>query len=66
MMNKESGGRYYREQIKGLILILDDAQPMITTEYVIEKLQMILEDGIGFHGTIVEALERLDDDLEEK
>jgi Zn finger protein HypA/HybF involved in hydrogenase expression len=48
---------FYRKQIKGLILILDDAEPMITTEYVKEKLQMIMNGGIGFHQTILNHLE---------
>jgi hypothetical protein len=46
--------QYYRRQIKGLIIILDDAEGMISTDYVKEKLNMILHcsTGSGFHPAI--------------
>ena len=53
--------QYYIKQIKGLILILDDADDkdfMIAREYVKEKLNMIISgQGIGFHQIIKDALE---------
>jgi hypothetical protein len=56
-MNEE----FYRKQIQGLLLILgDDSQgksnAFITTEYVVERLNMILNGGIGFHPIIKEHL----------
>ena len=52
--------QYYRRQVKGLILILEDSEgkgAMISREYVIEKLRMILDDGINFHQCISRALD---------
>lgn len=58
-MNDE---QYYIRQLKGLILILDDADTgdiMISRDYVKEKLNMVLSgQGIGFHKGIKEALDR--------
>ena len=50
-MNEE----WYKKQIEGLWLILDDADKkdfMISRAYVKEKLRMILHGGINFHPTI--------------
>ena len=48
---------YYRQQIQGLIIILDDKKEVfIARSYVKEKLQMILSDGINFHPTIKEKI----------
>ena len=46
---------FYRKQIEGLWLILNDADKdnfMISREYVKEKLRMILSGGINFHPSI--------------
>lgn len=54
-MNEE----YYKKQIQGLWLIMDDADDkdfMISREYVKEKLRMILDGGINFHPSIKERL----------
>ena len=54
-MNEE----FYVKQIKGLILIMkqyEDKDFMISREYVVEKLNMILDGGIGFHPSIKEKL----------
>ena len=52
--------QYYQRQLKGLILILDDADDddiMIAREYIKEKLNMVLSgQGIGFHKGIKDAL----------
>lgn len=59
-MNEEPlDGHYYKRQIKGLILILKspDTDSMIATSYIIEKLEMILDGGIGFHAAVKEVLE---------
>ncbi len=54
---------WYKKQIYGLYLILDDSGGFIDTEYVKEKLLMINSGiGINFHPTIKEHL----DELEEK
>lgn len=63
-MNKMDA-EYYRRQIKGLILIMKDndgmpSQQMISREYLIEKLTMILAGGIGFHPTINKHLDSLE------
>ena len=54
--------KWYRDQIMGLFLILDDADNkdfMITREYVKEKLTMILQEtGINFHPAITERLNK--------
>ena len=52
--------KYFERQIKGLILILKDCDydnELIARSYVIEKLNMMLNNGIGFHPTIINALE---------
>lgn len=54
---------YYKRQIKGLILIIQDADNkdiMVTREYIIEKLTMILEGGIGFHQIINRHLDKIE------
>jgi hypothetical protein len=54
---------FYRRQIKGLILIMQDADNkdiMITREYIIEKLTMMLNGGIGFHPGINKHLDCLE------
>lgn len=55
---------WYKRQINGLFLILDDADNkdiMITREYVKEKLTMILNgQGINFHPIINDALDELE------
>ena len=46
---------WYKKQIEGLWLILDDADDkdfMISRTYVKEKLRMILNGGINFHPSI--------------
>ena len=52
-MNKE----FYKKQINGLILVLKQNEGMVARSYVIEKLNMILNGGIGFHSSILEKLE---------
>lgn len=50
-----------RRQIKGLILIMEDSEKkdgFVSREYIIEKLNMILEGGINFHPSINEALKK--------
>jgi len=51
----------YQRQIKGLILILQQNEEYdkgrIARSYVIEKLNMILNGGIGFHPSILEKLD---------
>ena len=63
-MNKDMNDReYWEQQIKGLILILSDGlnceKPIyeIHRSYVIEKLNMIRNGGIGFHPVIINKLE---------
>jgi len=52
---------FYKRQIKGLILILQqndsDKNFMVARTYVIQKLNMILNGGIGFHSSILEKLD---------
>lgn len=56
----EKDKKYFEEQIKGLILILDHSQDsFIHRDYVKEKLNMALTCGIGFDWTIKAELERL-------
>jgi len=56
-MNEE----FYRKQIIGLKMILNDTNkekdPFITRKYVLEKLNMILNGGIGFHSIIKRLLD---------
>ena len=55
---------WYRKQIKGLYLIVEDGtkyknpEIMISREYIMEKLDMILKGGIGFHPFIQEILDK--------
>jgi len=53
-MNKE----YFEHQIKGLILVMQqvDNGPTVHRNYIIEKLNMILNGGIGFHPSIEEKI----------
>ena len=51
-MNEE----YYRRQIEGLKLIMFQDGGAIARSYVVEKLNMILNGGIGFHKSIIEKL----------
>ena len=56
---------FYRRQIRGLILIMQDdnglpSSQMISREYIIEKLTMILNGGMNFHQTIVRHLDSLE------
>ena len=49
--------KYFRDQVKGLIIILEEGPgTMISRGYVKEKLRMILDDGINFHPSIKEKL----------
>ena len=55
----ETKEAWYRKQIEGLYLIMDDADKkdfMISREYVKEKLRMILNGGINFHPSIKESV----------
>lgn len=53
-MNEE----YYIRQIKGLFLILkQDKHNVLHKSYVLEKLNMILNGGIGFHPSILKKLD---------
>ena len=55
--SKMSKEKFYKKQIKGLIMILDDTDTvMIARSYVKEKLNMILNGGIGFSPNIQERL----------
>jgi len=48
---------WYKNQIKGLLLILEDNKDnFIARDYVKEKLNMILQNGINFHPVIKKAL----------
>lgn len=50
---------WYQEQLKGLYHIMEDNGGMIHTDYVKEKLKMIISrQGINFHPAIKEAVER--------
>ena len=52
-MNETINKTFYENQIKGLILIMEkDDSSFVTRKYVIEKLNMILNGGIGFHSSI--------------
>ena len=59
---EEKNNKYFENQIKGLIIILDEVsmdgkQPVIYRNYVKEKLTMILLNGINFHPLIKLKLE---------
>ena len=56
---RDECGNYHEKQIKGLILVMQQVEGgnMIARSYVIEKLNMILSGGIGFHSSILEKLE---------
>ena len=51
-MNKE----YFEHQIKGLILVMKQNEGIVHRSYVVEKLNMILNSGIGFHPLIEEKI----------
>lgn len=56
----EKNKEYFEKQIKGLLMIMEDAPEndrMVARSYIIEKLNMILRDGINFHPLIKEKLE---------
>lgn len=50
---------FYQKQIKGLILIMQQVEggAFVSRKYVVEKLNMILNGGIGFHASIEEKLD---------
>lgn len=49
---------WYRRQIKGLYMIVDDGDEFISKDYVKEKLKMIiLGHGINFHPVIKKFLD---------
>ena len=55
----EKNKEYFENQIKGLLMIMEDAQEnwvMVAHSYVKEKLNMILSNGINFHPSIKEKL----------
>jgi hypothetical protein len=55
----EKSEEFYVRQIKGLILVMkqvDSEYSMVSREYIVEKLNMILNGGIGFHPSIEEKL----------
>lgn len=47
---------YYTRQIIGLILIIEQSPGIVSRSYIVEKLNMILNGGIGFHSSILEKL----------
>jgi len=47
---------YFEHQIKGLILIMKQNEGVVHRGYIVEKLNMILNGGIGFHPSIEEKL----------
>ena len=54
-MNEE----FYKRQLNGLILVMEQnatGNGMIARSYVIEKLNMILNGGMGFHPSIEKKL----------
>jgi len=55
-MDKE----YFEEQIKGLIMIIEDNERVgfISRKYIKEKLNMILNDGINFSPIILSKLKK--------
>jgi len=55
-MNKIKSEEWYRQQVEGLWLIMNQEEGMVHRNYVKEKLQMILANGIGFHSSIKEKL----------
>ncbi len=50
---------YFERQIAGLILIMQSNENsfMVSRKYVIDKLNMMLNGGIGFHALIEEKLD---------
>jgi hypothetical protein len=59
-IERDMDEEYYRKQIHGLILILNEEGKdfMVSREYVVEKLNMILNGGIGFHPNVTAELDR--------
>ena len=55
----EKNTEYFENQINGLILIMEQKEDngrVVFRNYVIEKLNMILQEGIGFYPDIEEKL----------
>ncbi len=54
-------GMYYRRQIQGLLLIIEDSGGEFSCEYMEEKLKAIilLDKGINFHPGILHHLDNL-------
>ncbi len=53
----EKNIEYFEKQIKGLLIIMEDAADvMVARSYIKEKLNMILSNGINFHPSIKEKL----------
>lgn len=52
--------KYFENQIKGLLLIVEDesTSTLISRDYIKKKLQCILANGINFHPTIKDKLEK--------
>lgn len=50
----------FERQIKGLILIMSDESGFVARSYILEKLRMILNKGIGFHPSIIKRLDMLE------
>ena len=62
----EKTKEYFERQIKGLLLIMKQNQlgdNLVSRDYITEKLNMILVDGIGFHPIITEKLNKLQKEL---
>ena len=59
-------GEFFVRQIRGLMMILSDGakqDPVISRDYVKEKLKAILGGGIGFHPSIVKRLDKDEENL---
>lgn len=55
----EKNTEYFEKQIKGLLIIMEDAaDAMVARSYIKEKLNMILNNGINFHPSIKDQLEK--------
>jgi hypothetical protein len=52
---------WYRRQIAGFMLIAEDSG-LMSKEYIIEKLSLVMdEQGINFHPTIADYLDKVCD-----
>lgn len=55
---------WYRKQIKGLLLIIEESancenpETMISRGYIVEKLNLILKEGINFHPILQAILDK--------